>query len=317
MDIYGFLHCAFIVSESMFYFQATNKNCGCVLMLLKAYAKINLSLHVLGTRPDSYHELRTVMQTIDLYDILEISMANDIELELELIDPKAELSAGEDNLACRAALLLRQHTGFSGGARIKLVKKIPLAAGLAGGSADAAAVLRGLNCFWDLNLSPAELMEIGALIGSDVPFCLLGGTALAWGRGEIIEQLPALPTWGVLLVKPTFGLSTAQVYRLYDQSDNFKHQEKHNSIQLGGNCTLRSLSACLSNDLEKAVLPLYPEIKNIQQAIAAVGATGVLMSGSGPTVFGLFADKSMAERATAQLCFEDGQVYVTEFCTIE
>ena len=290
---------------------------------MKAYAKINLNLKVLGIRPDSYHELFTLMQTVDLYDILEFSPSNKLELTVELAKDlsgqNASLSAGSDNLAYRAADLLRMHTGFTQGVRINLIKKIPLAAGLAGGSADAAAVLKGLNSFWNLNLPETELAQLGAQLGSDVPFCLRGGTALARNRGETIEPLADLHNFGVLLAKPDFGLSTALVYRLYDKAKINKHSSNStlpatvNKEILYGQNNLKELADYLENDLEQAVLPLYPEINALKETIASLGAAGVLMSGSGPTVFGLFANKTQAEQAAGKLQIEGSWTWATEF----
>ncbi|MFA7468299.1 MAG: 4-(cytidine 5'-diphospho)-2-C-methyl-D-erythritol kinase, partial [Desulfotomaculaceae bacterium] len=177
-------------------------------MLVKAHAKINLLLDVVGIRPDGYHELKTVMQTLSLSDDVLLETAPIIDLAVD----GANLTAGPENLAYRAADLLKQRTGYRGGAAVRLIKKIPLAAGLAGGSADAAAVLRGLNKMWNLGLRMDDLFHLGAELGSDVPFCLWGGIAMCQGRGEMVTPLPALPSAGVLLVKPCFGVSTADVY---------------------------------------------------------------------------------------------------------
>ncbi len=278
-------------------------------MFVKAYAKINLVLDVLGTRPDRYHELVTIMQTLDLHDVVEIDEAKEIELIVE----GADLPAGPDNLAFRAADLLRRRTGFAGGANIKLVKRIPLAAGLAGGSADAAAVLHGLNNLWGLGMAASELEALGAAIGSDVPFCLRGGTALVQGRGEKVSPLPGLTSLGVLLAKPFFGLSTAQVYRLYDDIVEPLHPDSHGMLRAVCSGDVSGVVARLGNVLEQVILPMHPEIREIKEILAAIGASGVLMSGSGPTVFGLFDNKAVALQAAEEIKIGNFRVWVTEF----
>jgi len=282
-------------------------------MLLKAYAKINLVLDVLGTRPDGYHELFTIMQTLELHDMVEIKEAEEIELVVE----GAELSSGSDNLAFRAADLLRRRTGYRGGAYIKLFKRIPLEAGLAGGSSDAAAVLHGLNNLWNLGMMQSELERLGAVIGSDVPFCLRGGTALVQGRGERVESLPSLPPLGVLLAKPSFGLSTAQVYRLYDELVEPQHLDNHGMLQAVCSGYVDGVIARLGNVLEQATLSLHPEIRELKEILAWAGALGVLMSGSGPTVFGLFDSKSAALHAVEQIEIGNCGLWVTELLNRE
>lgn len=278
-------------------------------MEIKAYAKINLALNITGVRADGYHELETVMQSLALHDVLELDPASCIEIAVE----GAELPPGPGNLAYRAADLLRRETGCCEGVRIRLTKKIPIAAGLAGGSADAAAVLRGLNQVWKLGLTREELLKLAANIGSDVPFCLSGGTALARGRGELIEPLPELPTFGVLLVKPPFGVSTADVYRRYDQAVG--HTEPScckmaEAIRRGDAGQIVSL---LGNDLEAVTIAMHPLIGNIKKDMLAAGALGVLMSGSGPTVFGIFPDRNTAAKTALRLVYGDSWVCATEF----
>ncbi len=280
-------------------------------MLYRAHAKINLVLDVAGTRPDGYHELETIMQTVTLCDLLEITPASEIELHVT----GAELPAGPGNLAYQAADLLRSRTGYPGGARIKLLKRIPPAAGLAGGSADAAAVLRGLNEVWDLGLPLDELASLGAVLGSDVPFCLHGGTALARGRGEIITPLPDLPPLGVVLVKPSFGVSTAEIYRRYDAMGGAFRADCRGMLAALDRGDLGGVLACMGNALEPVTMSLFPEIGAIKNLLAAAGARGVLMSGSGPTVFGIFSNYAEAERA-AGVVGGDGELWVaaTVFC---
>ncbi|MCG8402431.1 MAG: 4-(cytidine 5'-diphospho)-2-C-methyl-D-erythritol kinase [Firmicutes bacterium] len=266
-------------------------------MLVKAHAKINLALDVLGTRLDGYHELETVMQTLDLHDRIELSPAPVVELVVY----GADLPRGPQNLARRAADLLKERTGYHGGALIKLHKKIPLAAGLAGGSADAAAVLRGLNQLWNLGLTMEELSSLGAEIGSDVPFCLRGGTALARGRGEIIAGLPDLPSVGVLLVKPPFGVDTAEVYRRYDRLPGPGRPGCAKMLAAVGVGDIGGVAANLCNALEPVTLAMHSAIGQIKAEVAAAGALGVLMSGSGPTVFGVFRNAELAGLAAGKI----------------
>ncbi|SFG99446.1 4-diphosphocytidyl-2-C-methyl-D-erythritol kinase [Desulfotomaculum arcticum] len=278
-------------------------------MQVKAYAKINLVLNITGVRVDGYHELETVMQTLALHDVLELSPANCIDLAVE----GADLPSGPENLAYRAADLLRRETGCREGVRIRLIKKIPIAAGLAGGSADAAAVLRGLNRVWELGLTREELLKLAANIGSDVPFCISGGTALARGRGELIEPLPDLPPFGVLLVKPPFGVSTAEVYRSYDQTvDQIEPRclKMVETIRQGDTDQIASL---LDNDLEAVTTTMHPLIGAIKKDLLAAGARGVLMSGSGPTVFGIFHDCNTAAEAAGRLGRGNNWICATKF----
>ncbi|MFA7467729.1 MAG: 4-(cytidine 5'-diphospho)-2-C-methyl-D-erythritol kinase, partial [Desulfotomaculaceae bacterium] len=225
----------------------------------------------------------------------------------------ANLTAGPENLAYRAADLLKQRTGYRGGAAMRLIKKIPLAAGLAGGSADAAAVLRGLNKMWNLGLGMDDLFHLGAELGSDVPFCLWGGIAMCQGRGELVTPLPALPSAGVLLVKPCFGVSTADVYRRYDTLAKPGHPDISKMLTAVKNADMSGVAKNLGNSLEDVTLALHPEIGLIKEEIAATGATGVLMSGSGPTVFGLYADPPSAVRASGMIKRENRWVQASAF----
>ncbi len=278
-------------------------------MLVRAHAKINLALEVLGTRADGYHELETVMQTLALHDEIELHPAPAVELAVE----GSGLTTGPENLARRAADLLRRRAGYGGGVRIILRKRIPLAAGLAGGSADAAAVLRGLNRLWELNLGREELWELSSEIGSDVPFCLTGGTALCRGRGEMVFPLPPPPQAGVLLVKPGFGVSTAEVYRRFDRLAEPARPGCARVLSAIDRGDIEELAAGLGNSLEQVVITMHPEIGRIKKEVAAAGALGVLMSGSGPTVFGIFRDYDAAARAARAVKSENRWVMATMF----
>ena len=278
-------------------------------MLVKAHAKINLLLDVVGIRPDGYHELKTVMQTLALCDDLILEPAPEINVTVV----GANLTAGPENLVYQAADLLRKRTGYRGGAAVRLIKRIPLAAGLAGGSADAAAALCGLNKMWGLGLGIDELALLGAELGSDVPFCLWGGTALCQGRGELVTPLPGLPAAGVLLVKPCFGVGTADVYRRYDTLSRPGHPDSLELLAAVKNVDLSGVAKNLGNSLEAVTSAMHPEIGMIKDEIVSTGATGVLMSGSGPTVFGLYADLPSAVQAAGTIKKENRWVWATAF----
>lgn len=273
---------------------------------VKAHAKINLTLKVLGKRADGYHELETVMQTLALHDVVTLTpRVGEITLGV-----KGEAPAGKDNLVYRAAELLQQYTGCRQGAAIVLEKNIPMAAGLAGGSADGAATLWGLNKLWNLGLKPQELLILAAQLGSDVPFCLQGGTVLARGRGEKLTPLPDAPRMGVLLVKPNFGVSTAAVYQGFASVKPTKRPDAGAMEQALFRQDPVAVAAELANDLEYVTLAMFPQLQRIKDQLHRAGATGVLMSGSGPTIFCLTPvgeSKQLAEN----LNISDAQVIAT------
>lgn len=270
----------------------------------QARAKINLTLDILGRRPDGYHEIETVMQTLQLCDRLVFSPAED---GIFLACDHPEVPAGEDNLVYRAARLLMEGTGKKGGAKIYLRKKIPVAAGLAGGSADAAAALKGLNRLWGLGLTPGELMSLGARLGADVPFCLAGGTALARGKGEALETLPRLQGLGVVLVKPPFGVSTARAYQLYDRMGGGTRPDRADRPDLQAMLAAvakkdaGAVGRLLANVFEPVIAAVYPEIRGIKKALLEAGALGACLSGSGPAVFGLWINEEQAQKAAGRL----------------
>lgn len=271
-------------------------------LTVKAYAKINLTLDVLYKRSDGYHELETVVQSIDLYDILELTRTSG---EITFSTDSADIPSGQRNLAWRAAALLKRESGCQYGAHIQLKKCVPVAAGLAGGSADAAAVLLGLNCIWELGLSRQRLAFIGGKIGSDVPFCIYGGAALARGRGERVTLLKTAPVLPVVLVKPAFGLSTAEVYRRFSESGHgkrvFGSVDTKRMVRAVESKDGLSIARLLANDLEPAAMEIKPEIFLIKKRLLSAGALGSLMSGSGPTVFGIFDSHEQAKRAAERL----------------
>lgn len=250
---------------------------------VKAHAKINLTLKVLGKRADGYHELETVMQTLALHDLVTLTP----QREQITLSVKGDAPAGKDNLVYRAAELLQQYSGCRQGAAIALEKNIPMAAGLAGGSADGAATLWGLNKLWNLGLKYQELLTLAAQLGSDVPFCLQGGTVLARGRGEQLTMLPDAPPMGVVLVKPNFGVATAAVFQGFANAKPTRRPDTGAMEQALEGQNPLAMAAELANDLEYVTLEMFPQLQSIKEQVQRAGAMGVLMSGSGPTIFGL------------------------------
>jgi 4-diphosphocytidyl-2-C-methyl-D-erythritol kinase len=266
---------------------------------LNANAKINLSLDVTGLREDGYHIVRMVMQAIDLHDeiFMEKIDSDMIKLTLENTD----LPADESNLAYRAAALLKESFAIKEGVSIKLIKNIPVAAGLAGGSTDCAAVLKGMNLLFDLGLNEQQLCEYGVKLGADVPFCIMGKTALSEGIGEILTPLPPMPDCSILLVKPTVGVSTAQVYHDLDQIKDPQHPNIDGQLAALESGILSSICQDMENILESVTIPMHPVINDIKEGMLSCGAIHSLMSGSGPTVFGIYSDKEKAQKAQKEL----------------
>lgn len=260
---------------------------------LKARAKINLTLDVLSKRPDGYHEVEMIMQTIDLADSLLFQEAREGVL---VTTDHPLLAAGESNIAYRAARLMMERSGVSKGIKIHIAKRIPVAAGMAGGSTDAAAVLLGLNKMWGLGLSLEKLAELGAQIGSDVPFCVIGGTALAKGRGEILTSLPEAPEMWLVLVKPDLEVSTAEVYKNFNPAKVGRRPDTQAAMKAIYDGDTQNLLNNLANVLESVTLSIYPEVERVKKAMTAEGISSVLMSGSGPTVFGVAASRAVAEQ---------------------
>jgi 4-diphosphocytidyl-2-C-methyl-D-erythritol kinase len=259
----------------------------------KAPAKINLALDVLFKRPDGYHEVEMIMTTVDLADRIELKEITGNHIQI--LSHNRFVPDDHRNLAYQAAFILKERFGINKGVSITIEKNIPVAAGLAGGSSDAAATLRGLNRLWKLGLSMDELAEIGAEIGSDVSFCVYGGTALARGRGEKITHLPAPPKCWVILAKPTIGVSTADIYKRL-QTSKMEHPDVPGMISAIMENNYHDVCEGLGNVLEQVTLQLYPEVANIKDQMKTFGADSVLMSGSGPTVFGLVEHDSRMQR---------------------
>ena len=279
-------------------------------MRLHANAKINLTLDVTGRRDNGYHDIRTIMQSVDLHDVLDIEK-NEGDSIILTCDNNT-LPTDDSNLIIRAAKALMEAAGHTDGLKIHLSKNIPMAAGLAGGSADAAAALVGINSLCDYGLSMEELQKIGAGIGADIPFCIQGGTCLAEGIGEILTPIDPVPDCSIVLVKPPFDVSTKYVYEHLDALDNKDqdHPDTDSMIRYIGSGDIEAIAGGLGNILESVTVTGYPEIDKIKRSLKGLGGAGVLMSGSGPTVYSIFTDKAKATAAHKELSASYEQVYV-------
>ncbi|MED3536150.1 4-(cytidine 5'-diphospho)-2-C-methyl-D-erythritol kinase [Bacillus toyonensis] len=276
-------------------------------LLVKAPAKINLSLDVLGKRQDGYHEVKMIMTTIDLADRLELmELAED---RIEILSHNRYVPDDQRNLAYQAAKLLKEKFNVKKGVSITIEKTIPVAAGLAGGSSDAAATLRGLNKLWNLGLTIDELAELGSEIGSDVSFCVYGGTAIATGRGERIEHIKTPPSCWVILAKPHIGVSTADVYGNL-KLNRVTHPNVDKMVDVINAGDYKGICDTVGNVLEDVTFKMHPEVARIKAQMKRFGADAVLMSGSGPTVFGLVHHDSRMHRIYNGLKGFCEQVYV-------
>ena len=280
---------------------------------LKAMAKINLGLDVVRKREDGYHEVRMIMQTIRMYDQIELepTEAPGIRVSTNL----NYLPTNEDNLVYKAAKLLMDEFDVKKGLNIGLRKFIPVAAGMAGGSSDAAAVMVGVKRLFHLNLSQKELMERGVKIGADVPYCILRGTALAEGIGEKLTHLPPAPAGYVLIAKPGIHVSTKFVYTNLKANELESHPDIDGQIQAIRSGDLKKVAELCGNVLETVTIPAYPVIEEIKDVMKKGGALNACMSGSGPTVFGLFDDREKAKAVYENLYGGElaKQVYLTTF----
>ncbi|MBQ6661691.1 MAG: 4-(cytidine 5'-diphospho)-2-C-methyl-D-erythritol kinase [Lachnospiraceae bacterium] len=259
-----------------------------------AYAKINLALDVVGVRDNGYHDVRMIMQSVDLHDTLKLTKTETPGITLDV--GMTTLPAGPGNLVYDAAKMLFDEYSITGGVRIELDKRIPMSAGLAGGSSDAAATLRGMNRLFELGISETLLRQLGVRLGADIPYCISGGTALAEGIGEIISPLPSMPKCHLLLVKPPAGVSTSFVYRNLNM-ETLEHPDVDGMIEAIKNGSYIGIVSKLGNVLESVTLAHCPEIAAIKTQMQSLGADGVLMSGSGPTVYGVFPTKAAASFA--------------------
>ena len=266
---------------------------------LKAMAKINLGLDVVGKRPDGYHELRMVMQMINLYDKVNIEKTpkNGIQVETNL----SFLPINENNIVYKAAKLLMDEFHIQDGVKISLEKHIPVAAGMAGGSSDGAAVLFGMNRLFNLRLSKRELMARGVSLGADVPYCLLRTTALSEGIGEILTTLKPMPDCTIVVAKPAVSVSTKTVFGKLKLDEIRQHPDIDAIVRAINDGDLGAIADHMGNVLETVTIRDYPVIGEIKELMKTMGARGALMSGSGPTVFGIFDDEAAAKNVWSAL----------------
>jgi len=278
----------------------------------KAYAKINLGLDVIRKRADGYHEVCMIMQTIHLYDSVTINRLNTEDIRVKTNLPY--LPTNQDNIVNRAAKLFQEACHIRQGVGITLVKNIPVAAGLAGGSADAAATLIGLNELYQTNLSTEELMKLGVSLGADVPYCILMGTALSEGIGEVLTPLKPMPPCDILLVKPDISVSTKYVYEHLILNELTLHPNIPKMLTALEDGNLTSLTNYMDNILQTVTTRNYPIVNRIKDKMIEMGALTSIMSGSGPTVFGIFNDSEASRKAYQY--FKNGnygkQVFLTK-----
>ncbi len=283
-------------------YENSNKN----NISIKAPAKINLGLDVTGRRENGYHDVRMIMQSIDLCDDVEIRKTESgltMDLVTEGVD-RAFLTADKDNLCYKAAEAMMKKYGIESGVHVKLTKRIPVAAGMAGGSTDAAAVIIGINRLFSIGASEQELMDLGVTLGADIPFCIMKGTALSEGIGEILTPVAPLPECRILIGKPECGVSTKEVYEALDalMDEGKAHHPDIDAILRGlRSGDLYETASCFGNILQDVTVPKHPEIENIKDIMKEHGAVNAMMSGSGPTVFGIFDDDNKLSEALRAL----------------
>lgn len=279
-------------------------------MKIKAYSKINIALEVVGKRQDGYHLLRMIMQNIDLYDLVDIKeKQKDKEITIDCNKPYVPKDSR--NLAYKAAKLFMDTYGIDKGIHINIVKSIPVAAGLAGGSANAAAVIKGLNEMFNVRASEKELMEMGLKLGADVPYCIKGGTCLCEGIGEKITELKPFKDKIVVLVRPSFGVSTKEVYGALDINKIFKRVKVDELIEAMGKDDLGFVANNMKNHLENVTLRRHPILIKIKEEMVKMGAIGSMMSGSGPSVFAFFDDMQMAASCYDRMKKQYADVFIT------
>lgn len=282
-----------------------------------AYAKINITLDVLGRRDDGYHDLRMIMQTISLRDMLAIRIGCGSN-EIRTVSNLGYLPDDDRNIAVKAARAFFEASGIAcDGVQIAIEKRIPVAAGLGGGSANGAAVLRALNCLYETNYTLNELCDIGLKIGADVPFCIRGGTMLAEGIGEVLTKLPDMPECYVVLCKPGFGMSTAQVYGALNSNEIKQHPDTPRVCAAIEKGNLREIAENMYNVLEEVVSKERSEIAATRVILMKCGALGSLMSGSGSTTFGIFDEMKFAEAAYKKLKWRHRDTFLAKTCIID
>lgn len=277
-------------------------------MILKAYAKINISLDVVGKREDGYHLLEMIMQAIDLYDLIEFSKA---QTGINITCDRQYVPTDERNIAYRAAKLFMDNYNIKSGINISIKKNIPVAAGLAGGSTDGAAVLKALRDMFKKDVSDEELMKLGLKIGADIPYCIKGGTALCEGIGEKLTELKPFKDKILVIVKPNFGVSTKDVYKSFDIKKIYKHPKTRKLIRAMEKGDLKYVSLNMKNLLENVTLRKHSVLREIKEEMLKQGALGSMMSGSGPTIFAFFEDMLTAQGCFLKMKEKYNEVYIT------
>ena len=268
-----------------------------VRIVLEPFAKVNLGLDIVGRRDDGYHEVRMIMQSVDLKDCMTLTVTDE-DIVAIMTDSK-DIPADDSNIVIKAIKLLKQEYGIKKGINVELKKNIPIAGGMAGGSADAAAALRGMNELFNLKLDDKKLCKLGVKLGADVPYCIMGGTMLSEGIGEVLTPLKSAPDCYVAIVKPAFSVSTKKVYEAYDSlsGDRIIHPDIDGLIDAINEGDLYKMCTCMGNSLESVTEKDHPYITEIKRILEEKGAVKAMMSGSGPTVFAIFDDKDKANSA--------------------
>lgn len=281
-------------------------------LTLRAYAKINLGLDVIGRLPNGYHFVKMIMQSVGIYDELTIGK---LPSGIVITTDSGELPTDKDNLIYKAARLMQDTYQLQEGVKIHLSKNIPIAAGMAGGSTDAAATMKGINELFALQIPTRELMELSVSIGADVPYCILGGTALAEGIGELLTPLPPAPDCHLLVAKPDINVSTKYVYEHLDAMKTHNHPDIDGMVDAIRACDLQGIVCRMGNVLETVTVEAHPIIASLKQQMLDLGAAGSLMSGSGPTVFGIYTNRDVAEKAYREIGKNTDlkQVFLTSF----
>lgn len=280
----------------------------------KAYAKVNLVLDVLRRRQDGYHDVRMVMQNLDLYDVLTFRVSDAEERRIVITSNRSDIPTDSRNLVYRAIDLMFDTYGIDAGIEVYIEKNIPVEAGMAGGSTDCAAALHAVNELFGLGADISALMELGVKLGADVPYCVMGRTALSEGIGEVLTPVAPLPDCTVLVAKPPVNVSTRMVYENLHLDALERHPDVDGMLAALAAGDIERVSACMENVLETVTVKLYPEIERLKALMREQGARNAIMSGSGPTVFGIFDDRRLAEQAGNYIRQQglSQEVYVTE-----
>ena len=276
---------------------------------IKAYAKINLSLDVTGVRDNGYHDVSMVMQSVGLFDEVTIERCSEDRIFCSTDNPA--LPNDERNLAYRAAALLKERFSLKAGVAINIRKKIPMEAGLAGGSTDCGAVITGMNRLFELGMTAGEMRELGVKLGADVPFCIEGGTMLSEGIGEILTPIKSMVDCGILIVKPSYGVNTKEAYGLIDEQGLFAKRYTPKMIRAVEEGNLKRIAGALGNAFEDVIFPRHEDLMRVKESLIKAGALGGVLSGSGPSIFGIFESLEEAEAAKLRVKAEFSDMMAT------